>query len=693
MNWILKKWQNYWFLKKGFLSIGICRIAVFLSILLTHLDITPFNYQNLLDSQPLDLYQPVGVLKFFGNTPPSASFLESCESVAFVSTWFAIIGLLSRVSMPVSVISNLILVSVMYSWTAGWPHGRNVVFLAGLAFMFAPAGDSLSLDAMLKAWFNQKPFRLAKLKSKQSYQWSIFLAQFAVAFMYANACYWKLTRDNFQFGWVFSDNLRNALAVGWYRSKGNPPAHVAWIMSHEWAWKSLALGNIIAQGTIILACFLVKRPLWRFIFGSLFFFETLGLGIVVGLWNPEWLPLTALFVDWDRFFSWIGRQLKPLRHKLSITVCYDETSGLDNRIMHLIYALDWLRLVNYVPLQSVDEKDLPPGGTIEKLSREIGFVTQGQLSYGFKGYLRLLCRLPLTLPLSVLLSIPPFSFLGNQIYRWLVPNRRSDLLPKATKSVPFKGFRTHFFRGLTSLYILLFSGYYIYTGMTKAEKEHRNYPFSAFTVYSSIRAKEPYHEHATFEYIGSQLDITTTESSLSPSKRVRLNRRYKSLYQAKTPEELQLRLAAVMKDLNLKYKISDVEKLAATKIIWQVPAYPEDHQPIPIHQGLMGILDQSGHFYAVSGEVEKHKPSEGYLLKLTTQGYENPEFRVAYQLNLSGDIKPLAGTFKGNNFYFHPPETGTYNLLIFVKDSLTQGKAGEEQAYFGPKVRFTANPN
>jgi len=509
--------------------------------------------------------------------------------------------------------------------------------------------------------------------------------------MFANACYWKLTRDNFQFGWAFSDNLRNALAVGWYRSKGNPPAHVAWIMSHEWAWKSLALGNIIAQGTTILACFLVKRPLWRFIFGSLFFFETLGLGIVVGLWHPEWLPLTALFVDWDRFFSWIGRQLKPLRHKLSITVYYNETFGLDNRIMHLIYALDWLRLVNYVPLQSVDEKDLPPGGTIEKLSREIGFVTQGQLSYGFKGYLRLLCRLPLTLPLSVLLSIPPLSSLGNQIYRWLVPNRRSDLLPKATKSVLFKGFRTHFFRGLTSLYILLFSGYYIYTGMTKAEKEHRNYPFSAFTVYSSIRAKEPYHEHAPFEYVGSQLEITTTESSLSQAKRERFNRRYKRLYQAKTPEKLRLRLAAVMKDLNLKFKISDVEKLAATKIIWQVPAYPEAHQPIPIHQGLIGILDQSGHFYAVSGEVEKHKPSEGYLLKLTTQGYENPEFRVAYQLNLSGDIKPLAGTFKGNNFYFHPPETGTYNLLIFVKDSLTQSKAGEEQAYFGPEFRFKRN--
>ncbi len=35
--------------------------------------------------------------------------------------------------------------------------------------------------------------------------------------------------------------------------------------------------------------------------------ETLALGFVVNLWNLHWLPLYAVFVDWDALIAWISR--------------------------------------------------------------------------------------------------------------------------------------------------------------------------------------------------------------------------------------------------------------------------------------------------------------------------------------------------------------------------------------------------
>jgi hypothetical protein len=36
--------------------------------------------------------------------------------------------------------------------------------------------------------------------------------------------------------------------------------------------------------------------------------ETIGLGLVVDLWNLHWLPLYAVFVDWDALIAWIRRR-------------------------------------------------------------------------------------------------------------------------------------------------------------------------------------------------------------------------------------------------------------------------------------------------------------------------------------------------------------------------------------------------
>ena len=44
----------------------------------------------------------------------------------------------------------------------------------------------------------------------------------------------------------------------------------------------------------------MTRPWIRAIGGLFFLVETIALGLVVGLWNWHWLPLVAVFIDWDR---------------------------------------------------------------------------------------------------------------------------------------------------------------------------------------------------------------------------------------------------------------------------------------------------------------------------------------------------------------------------------------------------------
>jgi hypothetical protein len=68
----------------------------------------------------------------------------------------------------------------------------------------------------------------------------------------------------------------------------------------------MALANVVAQITPLLACFLIRRPVLRALCGCLFVVEVVGLGTVMGLWNPHWLPLAAFFIDWDRLAAWAG---------------------------------------------------------------------------------------------------------------------------------------------------------------------------------------------------------------------------------------------------------------------------------------------------------------------------------------------------------------------------------------------------
>src|SRR5262249_56402928 len=72
-----------------------------------------------------------------------------------------------------------------------------------------------------------------------------------------------------------------------------------WLLGAPWRWELGALFNLVCQLSPLVAIVLVERPRVRAVCAALFVIEVIGLGLVMDLWNPQWLPLATAFVDWD----------------------------------------------------------------------------------------------------------------------------------------------------------------------------------------------------------------------------------------------------------------------------------------------------------------------------------------------------------------------------------------------------------
>jgi hypothetical protein len=297
---LVHDWRAYWFAPRGARGIAIARIAVASSVLIALPSYAQPDYHAYLQAQDPALYQPEGILNLLGSSAPPAAFFEGVKIAAYVATVCALVGLCTRISMAVSFISFVVLTSFTYSFIPGWCHGANFIHLAQLALLFGRTGDMLSIDSLLRR--GRGGTSLREHEDRGDYWWPLLLAQWAIGLGLANAAYWKLRSGGVGLGWPLSDNMRNILVLQYYFLGDKPSELVSWIMAEEWRYKAVAVGNLVAQCLPLLACDFVRRPLLRAFFGAFFILEMIGLRVVMGpaMVNYAWIPLYALFIDWDR---------------------------------------------------------------------------------------------------------------------------------------------------------------------------------------------------------------------------------------------------------------------------------------------------------------------------------------------------------------------------------------------------------
>lgn len=305
----MQRWRGYWFAPGGRTSAAIVRVAIATSVLWTLLRTLSAGYAANPAHSPLELYHPVGLWMLAGSAPPPAWLVELLAPVAWVTTAAMLLGVKTRLSTVASWLSAVALVSYDVSFTPSWPHHNNLPFLAQLAFFGARGGDVWSVDAWLR-----RRRGLPALEVAAGYQWSLRLVQLAVALMFFAAAMAKLFFGHFTLAWAFSDNLRHQLLArfDWI---GVPRTAVAsWLIDDVWRYRAAALLNLLAQMTPITSVALVRRPRLRLLAGGMFVIEVLALGLVMDLWNVHWLPLAAVFVDWDYWLGARARSSTPAHH-------------------------------------------------------------------------------------------------------------------------------------------------------------------------------------------------------------------------------------------------------------------------------------------------------------------------------------------------------------------------------------------
>lgn len=275
--------------------MAIVRVAIAASVAWTLTRVLSAGYAADPAQAPYELYRAVGVWMLWGSSPPPAWLVEKLPVVAYAATLCMALGVCTRCSTLVSWVSSVALVSFDVSFTATWSHHNNLPLIAQLAFVAARSGDALSLDALYRRARQASPVDMPG-----GYQWSLRLVQLAVALMFFGAALAKLYFSGGTLAWALSDNLRHQL-LSRFDWIGVPRTAAAeWLLQESWRYRGAALGNLFMQLGPIASVFLVRRPLLRAVAGAVFVCEVLALGVVMDLWNVHWLPLAAVFVDWDR---------------------------------------------------------------------------------------------------------------------------------------------------------------------------------------------------------------------------------------------------------------------------------------------------------------------------------------------------------------------------------------------------------
>ena len=287
----MSRWNRYWFDEGGRTAAAVVRIAIAVGVLLS---LQRLGTLSVLVA-PAELYRPVGPWMLLGGLRPPDALIDVMWIVAWVSSIAMLLGVATRASTAISFATAMPLAAISFSGNATWSHQYNVVFLAQLAFLGARGGDTLSIDAWLRHRRGLPP-----VDEPRGYQWSLRLVQLAVALMFAGAAFYKLAQGGPLLRWAFSDNLRHQLLLRYDLAGLERPAIVDWLLAEAWRYQTTAALNLVSQLMPLVAVIFTRRPLVRAVAAGFFLVEVIALDVVVSLWNPAWLPLAAVFIDWDR---------------------------------------------------------------------------------------------------------------------------------------------------------------------------------------------------------------------------------------------------------------------------------------------------------------------------------------------------------------------------------------------------------
>lgn len=294
-------WQRYWFPTGGRWNAGAARIAVATSVVFMLARLRDHALITAPEHARLETYDPAGILMLLGDTAPPPAVISIGYLLAWIAALALLAGVWTRIAAAVALASSLVVVSFTVSFTPEWPHDLNLPLLALLAVQGTRGGDVLGVDGWLRRRRGLPP------PPADAYEWTPRLIQVICGLVFLAAFAFKIGHGR-GLAWALSDNLRHQILSQFDLNRLPRTALADWLLESVWRYRIVAVLNLCNQLLPIFACALVHRPRLRAVLGVAFLLEVLGIGLVMGLWNPQWMPLAAVFFDWDRLGAWVRRR-------------------------------------------------------------------------------------------------------------------------------------------------------------------------------------------------------------------------------------------------------------------------------------------------------------------------------------------------------------------------------------------------
>lgn len=137
----------------------------------------------------------------------------------------------------------------------------------------------------------------------------------------------------------------------------------------------------------------------------------------------------------------------------------------------------------------------------------------------------------------------------------------------------------------------------------KVDQWLNTYPFSAFPMFATVRARTPYDVHQTYGVAGDRFEVRS-DRPLDAHAQQWIDHMNRRLYQVSDPVAYEKRLRVIYRDIQQRFGGFGVHGVRHYLAIFEAPAYPAPARFEAHPIALMGVLDEDGTFHTVRGTMD-----------------------------------------------------------------------------------------
>lgn len=281
-----ERWLSFWFRPASGVTLGICRVLFFASLLWVTRSVHWADWADVPDV----FWKPIPITEALAIPRAGAEALGALSVIFRVALFFAALGLLTRFSVVTALLSGSYLLWLPHNF-GKINHGDAVIILSMLILAFSRCGDSFSVDS----WWRRRRSRDGRALASESpeYRWPVRLIQVLLTLVFFGAGVSKLQQSGIE--WALSDNLANLMIRHHYSHE--PP--VQWglhIAARPALGKAMGVSVLVMEIAAPLALF--HGALAAVILPSLLLMQ-IGNWLFLGVLFRTFFVLYLFFVPWD----------------------------------------------------------------------------------------------------------------------------------------------------------------------------------------------------------------------------------------------------------------------------------------------------------------------------------------------------------------------------------------------------------